>query len=116
MPILLATWTGVAFCVLTYFTIANWLSLKYPRRFEFGVRRQRISGISTLISLGAFLAIMLVIAAVVALVWWLAGIWLVPVVLAALSVAGFAAYRAGIGSTSRQAMEEREAILKELVR
>jgi ABC-2 type transport system permease protein len=116
VPILLATWTGVVFCLLIYFTIANWLSLKYPRRFEFGVRRQRISGISMLISLGAFLAILLVIAVVVAIVGWLAGIWLLPLALAALSAAAFAAYRAGIGATSRQAMEEREAILKELAR
>ncbi len=40
VPILLATWTGVVFCLLIYFAISNWLSLKYPRRFEFGVRRQ----------------------------------------------------------------------------
>jgi len=116
VPILLATWTGVLFCLLIYFMIANWLSLKYPRRFEFGVRRQRVSGMSMLISLGAFLAIMLVIAVVVAIVGWLAGIWLVPVALAALSAAAFAAYRTGIEATSRQAMEEREAILKELAR
>jgi ABC-2 type transport system permease protein len=116
LSILLATWTGMLFCLMIYFTISNWLSLTYPRRFEFGVRRQRISQISMLISLGAFLAIMLVIATVVAIVSWLLAIWLVPVVLAAMSAAAFAVYRIGIAATSRQAMEQREAILKELVR
>jgi ABC-2 type transport system permease protein len=116
VPILLATWTGMGFCLLIYFTINNWLSLKYPRRFEFGVRRQRISQLSMLISLGALLAILAVIAAVVAIVGWLADIWFVPVALAAMSAAALAVYRTGIKATTRQAMEEREAILKELAR
>jgi fatty acid desaturase len=116
IPILLATWAGVLFLVLVYFTSGNWLSLKYPRRFEFGVRRQRLSGMSTLISLGVFLAILLVIGAVAAIVIWLAGIWFVPLALMALSAAAFAVYRAGIGATSQQAVEQREAILKEMVR
>lgn len=116
VPILLATWTGAGFCLLIYFTIANWLSLKYPRRFEFGVRRQSFSGISRLMSFGSFLAILLVIGAVVAIVGGLAGIRFVPVALAAISVVAFAAYRTGISATSRQAMKQREAILKEMVR
>jgi len=116
VPILLATWTGVVFCLLIYFAIANWLSFKYPRRFEFGVRRQRVSQISMLISGGAFFAILLVIAVVVAIVGWLVGIWLVPVALAALGTVAFLVYRKALEATSRQAIEEREAILKEMVR
>jgi ABC-2 type transport system permease protein len=116
VPILLVTWTGVTFCLLTFFTIANWLSIKYPRRFEFGVRRQRMSQISMLISGGAFLAILLVIAVIVSIVRWLAGIWLVPVALATLGTVAFLVYHRALEATSLQAMEGREAILKEMVR
>jgi ABC-2 type transport system permease protein len=114
--ILLATWSALLFSALIDLGAGNWLSLQFPRRFEFGVRRQRPSGLTTIISFGVFFAKMLVIAGAAYLCIWLAGPWLLPVAYIALSAAAFALYRLILEGTTRQAIQQRDALLEQLSR
>ena len=114
--ILLATWSALLFAALIDLAAGNWLSLQFPRRFEFGVRRQRPSGLTTIISFGLFFGKMAVIAGAGYLCVWLAGLWLLPVVYVALSAAALLVYRLILEGTSRQAVLQRDALLEQLSR
>src|ERR1039458_10695774 len=69
--IILATWAALMFAALIHLGVGNWLSLQFPRKFEFGVRRQRPSGLTMLISFGLFFAEMGVISGAAFLCNWL---------------------------------------------
>ena len=114
--IILATWSALLFSALVDLAAGNWLSLQFPRRFEFGVRRQRPSGLTSIISFGIFFAKMLVIAGAAYLCVWLVGLWLLPVAYIALAAAALAAYRLILEGTTRQAILQRDAILEQLSR
>jgi ABC-2 type transport system permease protein len=114
--IIAATWAALPFAALMHFGVGNWLSLQYPRRFEFGVRRQRPSGMTMLISFGLLAAVMGIIALTGAICIWLAGLWLLPIVYLALSAAALVAYRAMLKSTSQQAIAQRDPLIEQLAR
>jgi ABC-2 type transport system permease protein len=116
LVIVLATWAALPFAALMHFGVGNWLSLQYPRKFEFGMRRQRPSGMTMLISFGLLAAVMGTIALTGAICIWLAGLWLLPIVYLALSAAGLLAYRAMLESTSQQANTQRDSIIEQLAR
>jgi ABC-2 type transport system permease protein len=114
--IVLATWAALLFAALIQMGTGNWLSLQFPRRFEFGVRRQRPSGLTILISFGLFFAEMGVICGAAFLCIWLFGLWLLPIVYLALSAAALAIYRLILEGTTRQAIAQRESLLEQLSR
>jgi len=114
--IILATWAALPFAALIHFGVGNWLSLQYPRKFEFGVRRQRPSGMTILISFGLLFAVMGTLSAIAAICIWLVGLWLLPIVYLALSAASVFAYRAMLNGIARQAIAQRETLLEQLAR
>ena len=114
--IILATWAALPFAALMHFGVGNWLSLQYPRRFEFGMRRQRPSGMTMVISFGLLAAVMGTIALVGAICLWLAGMWLLPIAYLGLSAAAVIVYRLMLESTSQQAITQRDALLEQLAR
>ena len=114
--ILLATWTGLLFAALIHLGAGNWLSLQFPRKFEFGVRRQRPSGLTLMISFGLFFVEMGVISAAALLCIWLVGLWLLPFVYIALSAAALVFYRLVLEGTTRQAILQRDNLLEQLSR
>jgi ABC-2 type transport system permease protein len=114
--IILATWAALPFAALMHFGVGNWLSLQYPRRFEFGMRRQRPSGMTMVISFGLLAAVMGSLALVGAICLWLAGLWLLPIVYLALSAASVVVYRLMLESTSQQAITQRDALMDQLAR
>jgi ABC-2 type transport system permease protein len=114
--ILLATWAALLFAGLTHRGVGNWLSLQFPRRFEFGVRRQRPSGLTMLISFGLFFAEVGSVAAAAALCIWLAGLWLLPVVYLVMSAIAFVIYRLILEGTTRQAVAQQDTLLEQLSR
>lgn len=113
---LLTTWTGGTFLALVHIIAGNWFSLKFPRRFEFGVRRQQLSGLSVLAYFGMYLGTVATLGVVAALVRWLAGPWVVVAVYAGLCVAAFSVYRALLNATSEQAIAQRETLIGQIVR
>jgi len=114
--ILLVTWAALPFAACVHFIVGNWLSLQYPRKFEFGMRRQRPSGLSVLISLGLFFAMngMLAMSAILSL--WFGNLWVLAAVYAGLSLAAITVYRATLESTSSQALRQRDSLLEQLAR
>jgi ABC-2 type transport system permease protein len=114
--IILATWTALLFAALMDFGAGNWLSLQFPRKFEFGVRGQRPSGLTILISFGLFFAEMGVISGAAFLCIWFVGLWPLPLVYLALSAAALVVYRLILEGTSRQAITQRDALLEQLSR
>jgi ABC-2 type transport system permease protein len=114
--IIAATWAALPFAALMHFGVGNWLSLQYPRKFEFGMRRQRPSGMTMLISFGLLAAVMGAISLTGAICIWLAGMWLLPIVYLALSAAALFAYRAMLESTSQQAIAQRDPLIEQLAR
>jgi ABC-2 type transport system permease protein len=114
--IIAATWAALPFAALMHFGVGNWLSLQYPRKFEFGMRRQRPSGMTMLISFGLLAAVMGTLALVGAICIWLAGLWLLPFVYLASSGAALVAYRAMLEGTSQQAIAQRDPLIEQLAR
>lgn len=113
---MLTTWTGGTFLALVHITAGNWFSLKFPRRFEFGVRRQQLSGISVLAYFGLYLGTVAVLGVVAALARWLSGPLVVVAVYAGMCVAAYSVYRTLLNSTSELAITQREALIGQLVR
>jgi len=114
--IFLATCAALLFAALIHLGVGNWLSLQFPRKFEFGVRRQRPSGLTILVSFGLFFMEMFVIAGAALLCYRLAGLWLLPLVYLALSAAALVIYRLILEGTTRQAIVQRDALLDQLSR
>ncbi|HUK31401.1 MAG TPA: hypothetical protein VLV89_09830 [Candidatus Acidoferrum sp.] len=114
LDIMLATWAGLPLVAIINFIAGNWLSIQFPRKFEFGVRRQNAAGMTVLISMGILLGTMAIIAISSALTIWLAGLWLLPIVLLAMSAAMVAVYRLALGATSHQAFLKQDALLEQL--
>ncbi|HET9399709.1 MAG TPA: hypothetical protein VFO34_02060, partial [Candidatus Acidoferrales bacterium] len=113
---ILTTWTGAAFLALVHISAGNWFSLKFPRRFEFGVRRQQLSGISVLAYFGTYLGSVAILGIVALLVRFLAGPWTVVAVYAGLVVAAFSVYRTLLNLTTSQAIAQRDALIGQIVR
>jgi ABC-2 type transport system permease protein len=116
LVVLLATWSALLFAALIDLGAGNWLSLQFPRRFEFGVRRQRPSGLTVFITFALFFVTMGVIAAAAFLSISFVGWWLLPIVYIALSAGALAIYRLILNATTKQAIVQRDELLEQLSR
>jgi ABC-2 type transport system permease protein len=114
--IILTTWTALPFAALILLGVGNWLSLVFPRRFEFGVRRQRPSGMTMIISFALFFAMMGILSAAAWLCIWRVGLWLLPLVYITFSAGALLVYRLILEGTSRLAITRRDSVLEELSR
>jgi ABC-2 type transport system permease protein len=114
--IVLATLLGLLFAALVHFVVGNWLSLKFPRRFEFGQYRRRPSGITMLAGLGLQILVIGLVASVVLLARWSGRIWLIPVVFFTLAAIMLLVYRASLNLFTRLADRQREDLAGQLCR
>lgn len=114
--IVVATFCGLLFAMLVHFLIGNWLSLKFPRRFEFGKYRRRPSGITMLMAFALQFVVMGTAAGVTLLARWSGRIWLAAVVLLALNGILLWAYRAALDHFTRLADHQREVLTAQLCR
>ncbi len=111
-----STLLALAFFMLAHFLVGNWLSLQFPRRFEFGQFKRRVSGATMFIGLVAQL-VLLGLAALILLVARVLGqMWMVPVIFLVLSATSLAAYVSTLDTFDRFADSRREALLTELCR
>lgn len=113
--ILLCTWTGLAFVALINMAAGNYLSLRFPRKFEFGIRARRTSGVASIAMMVLYASCLGLLAGVAALVRYLAGAWFIPLAFAILCVAALAVYLQLLNETSSQAVTQREALIDQLV-
>ncbi len=111
-----ATFSGLLAAVLVHFIVGNWLSLKFPRRFDFGRYRRRPSGITMLVGFGLQIVVIGMAAAVTLLAIWLGRTWLVAVVFLALSGGMLWVYTTTLDYFTRLAGHQRETLTAELCR
>lgn len=114
--IVVATLAGLLFVMLLHFLVGNWLSLKFPRRFEFGKYRRRPSGITMLMGFALQFVVITTAAAVTLLARWTGRIWLMAVVFFCLSGILLGVYRAALDRFTRLAESQREALTTQLCR
>ena len=116
-PIFLATIAAVVFSVIGQLTIANWSSLSFPRKIEFGkMQGQRNSGMSALILFAVQITFGVISGVILFSGRWTGNPWLpaeVFTVLAAVSVAG---YFAALKSFSTFAESKKEILIDALCR
>jgi ABC-2 type transport system permease protein len=112
----LATLSGLVFAALVQSVVGNWLSLKFPRRFEFGRYRQRPSGITMLVAFGLQIFLIGLAAAVILFAQWSGRIWLVAAVFLALDAIMLWVYRATLDAFTRLAARQQEVLTAQLCR
>ena len=116
-PAFVATITAIVFAVIGQLTLANWSSLNFPRKLEFGqIRGQRQSGMAVLIAFGA----QVVFGGVCAVVLFTGRLtenrWLPAEAFTLLAAAAVGGYFASLDALSRAAEKKREVLIEALCR
>jgi ABC-2 type transport system permease protein len=117
VPVLFATLAGAVFSVAGQLTIANWSSLNFPRRMEFGkMQGQRQSGMSVLIIFGVQILFGGVSALVLFSGRWTGSLWLPAQLFTALAVAALAGYFSSLDAFTELAEKKKEVLIDTLCR
>jgi hypothetical protein len=117
VPTLLATAFALIFTVTAQLPIANWASLSFPRKLEFGsMRSQRNSGVAVWVMLG----VQIVMGGISALVLWSArwtgNPWLPAEGFAFLAAAALGGYFASLHPLAELAEKKKEILIEALCR
>lgn len=117
VPTLVATLFALAFTVAAQLPIANWASLSFPRKLEFGsMKGQRNSGVAVWLMFGA----QIVMGAISALVLWTAKLtgspWLAAEAFAFLAAVALGGYLASLQPLSELAEKKKETLIEALCR
>jgi len=116
-PILAATFAAVVFTTAGQLTIANWSSLNFPRRLEFGqMRGQRNSGIAVWITFGMQVLLAGICTLVLFIGRWTGSPWLPAAAFSALAAAAVGGYFAALRAMTGLAEEKKEVLLEALCR
>jgi ABC-2 type transport system permease protein len=116
-PILLATMMAVVFSVTGQLTIANWSSLSFPKKMDFGkMQGQRNSGMSVLTLFG----VQIVLGGIGALILWsgrlMGSPWLPAQVFGVLAIAAMAGYFPALDALTELAERKKEVLIEALCR
>ncbi|HXO61979.1 MAG TPA: hypothetical protein VN850_09210 [Candidatus Acidoferrales bacterium] len=117
VPTLVATAFALIFTVTAQLPIANWASLSFPRRLEFGsMRSQRNSGVAVWVMLG----VQIMMAGISTLVLWSArwtgNPWLAAEGFAFLAAAALGGYFASLQPLADLAEKKKEVLIEALCR
>jgi ABC-2 type transport system permease protein len=111
-----ATLCWLLFALVVHLIVGNWLSLQFPRRFDFGQYRRRASGVSVLVGLG-LQAGLLGLGALVGFLSFLAGgLWIFSVVFLALSGLALWLYFLTLDYYTKFAVARQETLTAQIVR
>lgn len=117
ISVLLATLTAIVFYVAGQFSIANWSSLSFPRKLNFGqMRGQRQSGMAVLVALGAQLLLAGICAPILFLSRWTGDRWLPVALFTFLAGIAIAGYVASLNPLSALAEKKKESMIDALSR
>lgn len=117
LPILFATLAAMVFSIAGQLTIANWSSLSFPRRMEFGkMQGQRASGMSVLIIFGVQLLFGGVSALILMSGRWIGNPWLPAEVFSVLAFAALAGYFSALNAFTDLAEKKKETLIEVLCR
>ena len=116
-PRFIATLAAVVFITVGQLSIANWSSLSFPRKLEFGqMRNQRQSGMAVLLAFGVQITLGGVSAFVLFASKWTGNVWLPAEAFTFLAVAAMAGYVASLEPLNRLAEAKRETLIETLCR
>jgi ABC-2 type transport system permease protein len=117
IPTLFATIFALIFTVSGQLPIANWASLSFPRKLEFGsMRGQRNSGVSVWIMFGAQIVLAGISALVLSTARWSGNPWLPAEGFAFLGAAALSGYFASLQPLSELAEKKKEVLIEALCR
>ena len=117
LPIVLATLAAIVFFVSGQLPIANWSSLSFPRKLNFGqMRGQRQSGMAVLVSFGAQILLGGISAPILFLSRWTHDRWLPAEVFSFLAAAAIAGYAASLDPLAALAEKRKETLIDALSR
>jgi ABC-2 type transport system permease protein len=117
IPTLFATIFGLIFTVSGQLPIANWASLSFPRKLEFGsMRGQRNSGVSVWLMFGAQIILSGISALVLLTARWSGNPWLPAEGFAFLGAAALGGYFASLEPLSQLAEKKKEVLIEALSR
>jgi len=116
-PVLFATLAAVVFSIVGQLTIANWASLSYPRKIEFGkMQGQRNSGMSVLILLGVQILFGGVSTLVLFSGRWSGNPWLPAEIFTVLAAAAMGGYFSSLEAFTQLAEKKKEILIDALCR
>ncbi len=116
-PMLVGTLAAIMFTVVGQLVIANWSSVNFPRKLEFGqLRGQRQSGMAVLIAFAAQLLLGGISTVILFSGRWTGNSWLPAEAFAFLAAAAVAGYFASLDPLTRLAEAKKEVLLEALCR
>ena len=117
LPVLLATIAAIVFVVSGQLSVANWSSLCFPRKLNFGqMRGQRQSGMAVLVSFGTQILLGAISAPILFMSRWTGNRWLPAEVFAFLAAAAIAGYMASLDPLASLAEKKKETLIDALSR
>jgi hypothetical protein len=117
LPRLVATIAAIIFTIVGQLTIANWSSLSFPRKLEFGqIRGQRQSGIAVLVAFGSQILTGGISAVILLTGSWTGNLWLPAEAFAILAAAAVGGYFASLDPLTQLAEKKKETLIEALCR
>jgi len=114
-PSLVATLAAVVFAVTGQFSIANWASLSFPRKMEFGsMRGQRNSGVAVWVGFGAQIILAGICSLILFMGRWTGSPWLPAEAFTVLAAAALAGYFASLDPLTQLAEKKKETLIEAL--
>jgi len=116
-PRLVATLAAIVFTVVGQLTIANWSSLNFPRKLEFGKMGGRSqSGMAVLIAFGSQILLGGCSAVILLTGTWTGNLWLPAEAFAVLAAAAVGGYVASLDPLTQLAERKKETLIEALCR
>jgi hypothetical protein len=117
LPVLAATLAAIVFNIAGQLAIANWSSLTFPRKINFGqMRGQRQSGMAVLVAFGAQILLGGISAPILFMSRWTGNAWLPAEVFAFLAAAAIAGYTSSLDPLAGLAEKKKESLIDALSR
>ena len=117
VPVLSATFAALVFSIVSQLTIANWASLSFPRKIEFGkMQGQRNSGMSVLVLLGVQILFGATGALILLSGSWAGSPWLPAEIFTLLAAAAVGGYLSSLDAFTELAEKKKEVLIDALCR
>jgi ABC-2 type transport system permease protein len=117
LPVLVATLAAIAFNITGQLAIANWSSLCFPRKLNFGqMRGQRQSGMAAIVAFGTQILLGGISAPILFMSRWTGNAWLPAEVFAFLAAAAIAGYTSSLDPLAALAEKKKETLIDALSR
>jgi len=117
VPRLVATIAAIVFTIVGQLTVANWSSLSFPRKLEFGqMRGQRQSGMAVLVAFGSQILTGAISAVILFTGRWVGNPWLPAEAFAFLAAAAVCGYVASLDALTKLAEKKKETLIEALCR